>query len=153
MNKFKYIKFSKNKKIRYLTNYQRNHIYIVFLHGFMSDIEGSKPSSFYKFAKKNGFGFLAIEYSGHGKSSGKFTNGNISKWSNEVKILIKKEVRKNDLILIGSSMGAWLALKQFKFFEKQIKEKQETASRNRPKSKVTSHQHQHHRGARRHVGK
>ncbi len=121
MNKFKYIKFSKNKKIRYLTNYQRNHIYIVFLHGFMSDIEGSKPSSFYKFAKKNGFGFLAIEYSGHGKSSGKFTNGNISKWSNEVKILIKKEVRKNDLILIGSSMGAWLALKQFKFFEKQIK--------------------------------
>ena len=52
----------------------------------MSDIEGEKPQSFFKYAKKNKLGFLALEYSGHGKSSGKFTNGNISKWSKEVKI-------------------------------------------------------------------
>ena len=43
----------------------------------MSDIEGEKPKIFLKFAKKNNLGFLAVEYSGHGKSSGEFTKGNI----------------------------------------------------------------------------
>ena len=71
--------------------------------------------------KKNKLGFLAIEYSGHGKSSGKFTEGNISKWSEEVSFLIKKIVKKNNIILIGSSMGAWISLNQFKSFKKQIK--------------------------------
>ena len=66
-------------------------------------------------------GFLAIEYSGHGKSSGKFTKGNITKWSNEVKFSIRKIIKKNNFILIGSSMGAWLSLLQFKYFKKQIK--------------------------------
>ena len=42
MNKFKYLKISKYKKIRYLHNYKKNNLYIVFLHGFMSDIEGRK---------------------------------------------------------------------------------------------------------------
>ena len=121
MNKFKYLKISKTKKIRYLTNYFKKNLYIVFLHGFMSDIEGEKPKTFFKYAKKNKIGFLAIEYSGHGKSSGKFTNGNISKWTKEVQISIKKIVKKNDIILIGSSMGAWLSLNQFKYFKKQIK--------------------------------
>ena len=65
--------------------------------------------------------FLALEYSGHGKSSGKFINGNISKWSKDVEISIKKIVKKNNFILIGSSMGAWLSLNQFKKFGKQIK--------------------------------
>ena len=51
----------------------------------MSDLEGEKPKVFLKFAKKNKLGFLAIEYSGHGKSSGEFTNGNISKWTTETK--------------------------------------------------------------------
>jgi uncharacterized protein len=121
MNKFKYLKISNTKKIRYLTNYFKNNLYIVFLHGFMSDIEGEKPKAFFKYAKKNKLGFLALEYSGHGKSSGKFTNGNISKWSKEVKIVIKKIVKKNSFILVGSSMGAWLSLNQFKYFKKQIK--------------------------------
>ena len=61
--------------------------------------------------QKKKIGFLALEYSGHGKSSGKFTNGNISKWSKETKLLIKKIVKKNKIILIGSSMGAWISLK------------------------------------------
>ena len=121
MNKFKYLKISNTKKIRCLTNYFKKNLYIVFLHGFMSDIEGKKPKTFFKYAKKNKLGFLAIEYSGHGKSSGKFTNGNISKWSKEVEIGIKKIVKKNSFILIGSSMGAWLSLNQFKYFKKQIK--------------------------------
>jgi esterase/lipase len=87
----------------------------------MSTIEGEKPKAIFNYAKKNKLGFLALEYSGHGKSTGKFTKGNISKWSKEVKITIKKVVKKNKFILVGSSMGAWLSLNQFKYFKEQIK--------------------------------
>ena len=121
MTNIKYYKISKTKKIRYLSNYSAKNLYIVFLHGFMSDIEGEKPKVFLRFAKKNKLGFLAVEYSGHGKSSGKFTKGNISKWTYETKRLIKKVVKKNNFILIGSSMGSWISLNQFKYFQKQIK--------------------------------
>jgi len=121
MNKFKYLKISNNKKIRYLTNYYKKNLYIVFLHGFMSDLEGDKPKAFYKYCKKRKLGFLGLEYSGHGKSSGKFTNGNISKWTKEIQTTIKKIVKKNNFILVGSSMGSWLSLNQFKYFQKQIK--------------------------------
>ena len=121
MSKFKYFKISNNKKIRYLSNNFESKLYVVFLHGFMSDIEGDKPRAIFNYAKKNKFGFLTLEYSGHGKSSGKFINGNISKWSKEVEILIKRIVKKNNFILVGSSMGSWLSLNQFKYFKKQIK--------------------------------
>ena len=120
MNKFSYLKINKFKKIRYSKYNQKNATYIVFLHGFMSDLEGKKPKAFLNFAKKNKLGFLALEYSGHGKSSGKFTNGNITKWTRETTILIKKVVKKNRIILVGSSMGSWISLNQFKFFKKQI---------------------------------
>ena len=121
MNKFKYLKISNTKQIRYLSNTSKKKLYIVFLHGFMSNIEGEKPKAIFKYAKKNKLGFLALEYSGHGKSTGKFTHGNISKWTNEVRIAIKKIVGRNQFILVGSSMGAWLSLNQFKFFKDQIK--------------------------------
>ncbi|MDC0395386.1 alpha/beta hydrolase [Candidatus Pelagibacter sp.] len=120
MNIFKYLKISNNKRIRYLNNHYHKNLYIVFLHGFMSDIEGEKPKAIFKYAKKNKLGFLALEYSGHGKSTGKFTKGNISKWSKEVKTTIKELVKKNEFILVGSSMGAWLSLNQFKYFKEQI---------------------------------
>ena len=87
----------------------------------MSDLEGKKPKAFLNYCKKKKLGFLGLEYSGHGKSSGKFTKGNISKWSKESQILIKKIIKKNNFILVGSSMGSWVALNQFKIFFKQIK--------------------------------
>ena len=121
MTNYNYYKISKSKKIRYLKHSQNNKLYIVFLHGFMSDLEGKKPKHFLKFAIKKKIGFLALEYSGHGKSSGKFTDGNISKWSKETSILINKIVKKNDFILIGSSMGAWISLNQFRIYNEQIK--------------------------------
>jgi esterase/lipase len=120
MKKFKYLKVSKSKKLRYIDNYYKKKLYIVFLPGFMSDIDGEKPQAFKKYAIKNKLGFLAIEYSGHGKSSGEFTRGNISEWSNDAKNSIKKIVKKNNFILIGSSMGAWISLNQFKYFKNQI---------------------------------
>ena len=121
MKKFKYLKISNTKKLRYIDNYFKKKLYIIFLPGFMSDIEGEKPQTFFKFAKKNKLGFLSLEYSGHGKSSGIFTRGNISIWTKDAKVVIKKIVKKNNFILIGSSMGAWIALNQFKYFKNQIR--------------------------------
>jgi len=120
MKKFKYLNISKYRKLRYSTNNFTKNPYIVFLPGFMSDIEGKKPKSFQSFANKNKIGFLAIEYSGHGKSSGKFIEGNISLWTDDAKRLIKKVVKKNKFLIIGSSMGAWIALNQFNYFKDQI---------------------------------
>ncbi len=88
----------------------------------MSDMVGSKPTAIQKFCKRQKLDFLKFEYSGHGKSSGKFIKGNISKWTNEAKELIKSKIKKNkNLIFIGSSMGSWIALNLFSFFKKQIK--------------------------------
>ena len=120
MTNFAQLKLTRSKRIRYLKLSQKNTSYIVFLHGFMSNLEGKKPKTFLDFAKKNKLGFLALEYSGHGKSSGKFIDGNISKWTKETSQLIKKIVKKNKIILVGSSMGAWISLNQFKFFKEQI---------------------------------
>ena len=121
MAQFKFHKISNSKRIRYISKIYKNSNILVFLHGFMSDLEGEKPRAFLNFAKENKISFLSLEYSGHGKSSGKFTNGNISKWSKETSILIKKYIKSNELILIGSSMGAWISLKQFQIFKNQIK--------------------------------
>ena len=120
MKKFSYLKISRYKKLRYSTNNFKKNPYIVFLPGFMSDIDGKKPKSFLSFANKKKLGYLAIEYSGHGKSSGKFIKGNISLWTDDAKRLIKKVVKKNKFIIIGSSMGAWIALNLFKYFKNQI---------------------------------
>ena len=120
MANFSYHKITKTKKIRYISKIYSNSSFIVFLHGFMSDLEGEKPKAFLNYAKKNKLSFLALEYSGHGKSSGKFTEGNITKWSSETSTLIKKIVKRKNFIIIGSSMGSWIAIKQFKQFKKQI---------------------------------
>ena len=121
MNKFKYLKLSNTKKIRYLNDKCGQNLYIVFLHGFMSDLEGDKPKSLQIYCKTKKLSFLGLDYSGHGKSSGMFTNGNITKWTNDVKMTINKIVKKNNFILVGSSMGSWISLNLFKYFKKQIK--------------------------------
>tara|TARA_B100000945_G_scaffold304697_1_gene290482 strand:- start:288 stop:1043 length:756 start_codon:yes stop_codon:yes gene_type:complete len=120
MNKFKFLKVSANLKIRFLRNKHKKLPFIVFLHGFKSDLEGEKPRSLLKFCNSKKIGFLGLEYSGHGKSSGEFTKGNISKWSYQTSYIIKKILKKQKFILVGSSMGSWISIKQFQIFNKQI---------------------------------
>ena len=120
MAKFNFFKLSKSKKIRYLFNPTSNDIYVLFLHGFKSDLEGDKPKTLFQFCKKNKIGFLALEYSGHGKSYGKFENGTISSWTDDTKKIIKKKINKKKLIVVGSSMGGWIGLNLFKYFKKNI---------------------------------
>ena len=119
--RFKFFTSSNKRKIRYTLLNQEKDLFVIFLHGFMSDIEGEKPLTFERFCKKKKIGFLTFEYSGHGKSSGKLTDGNISKWTNDAKQLIKAKIKgKKKLIFIGSSMGSWIVLNLFKSFHRQL---------------------------------
>ena len=119
--KIKFYLTSKNRKIRYSLINQEKGLVLIFFHGFMSDMDGEKPLNFEYFAKKLKIGFLRFEYSGHGKSSGKFINGSITEWSNDAKDLIKNKISKNKkIIFIGSSMGSWIALNLAKYFKKQL---------------------------------
>tara|TARA_Y100000590_G_scaffold245000_1_gene275370 strand:- start:8554 stop:9315 length:762 start_codon:yes stop_codon:yes gene_type:complete len=117
----KYFTISKKRKINYFFLNNKSQITVVFFHGFMSDMSGAKPRSIQGFCSKKKLNFLRFEYSGHGKSTGKFVEGNISKWTNEAKKLIKSKVTKNKkLIFIGSSMGSWIALNLLPIFKNKI---------------------------------
>ena len=118
----KYFTTLSKRKIKYLFIKKNSQITVVFFHGFMSDMVGAKPTAIQKFCRKLKLNFLKFEYSGHGRSSGKFIEGNISKWTDEAKQLIKSKIKKDkNLIFVGSSMGSWIALNLFSFFKKQIK--------------------------------
>ena len=119
--RFKFFFSKKTIKLRYLSLNLSKKIIVVFFHGFMSDITGQKPLKIKRFCRNKKIGFLTFEYSGHGKSAGKFTDGNISKWTKDAKLLIKSKINKDKkLILIGSSMGSWIALNLFPVLKKQI---------------------------------
>ena len=120
--KSKYFLISSKRKIKYLFLNKKSQITVVFFHGFMSDMIGAKPLAIQKFCIKQKLNFLKFEYSGHGKSTGEFTKGNISKWTNDAKQIIKSKIKKdNNLFFVGSSMGSWIALNLFSYFKKQIK--------------------------------
>ena len=117
----KYFTTSNNKKIKYFLLNKKSQITVVFFHGFMSNMIGEKPVAIQKFCRKKKINFLKFEYSGHGKSYGEFTEGNISKWTNDARQLIKAKIKKNKLIFVGSSMGSWIALNLFSNFKKQLR--------------------------------
>ena len=117
----KYFSTSNKRKIKYLFLNRKSQIIVVFFHGFMSDMIGKKPNAIQKFCRKKNIGFIKFEYSGHGQSSEKITDGNISKWTNDAKQLIKAKIKgKKKLIFIGSSMGSWIVLNLFKSFHRQL---------------------------------
>jgi esterase/lipase len=82
---------------------------VIFLGGFKSDMEGSKAIFLEKWAKKRNRSFLRFDYSGHGQSSGDFLNLGIGDWCNNAKQIIGL-TENNGIILVGSSMGGWIAL-------------------------------------------
>ena len=110
-----------NQKIHYKFINKKSPITIIFLHGLMSDIKSKKAKYLQKFSKKNKINLLLFEYSGHGKSSGKFTDFSIKNWIEDSKAIIEKIAKKNRIILIGSSMGAWVGIQLIKYFHKRIK--------------------------------
>lgn len=82
---------------------------VVFLSGYASDMSGSKATFLEARAKSRGRAFLRFDYQGHGNSSGSFSDGSIGLWSEDAHDLIA-HVTEGPLVLVGSSMGAWIML-------------------------------------------
>jgi len=82
---------------------------LVFLPGFRSDMTGSKALALEALAKSRGQAFLRFDYTGHGASSGAFTDGSIGDWSRDA-IGAIEALTDGPLVLVGSSMGGWIML-------------------------------------------
>ncbi|NBX03499.1 MAG: alpha/beta hydrolase [Alphaproteobacteria bacterium] len=82
---------------------------MVFCGGFKSDMTGSKALALEEFCRARGQRFLRFDYTGHGKSSGTFTDGCIGDWFADALDIID-ELAGEKFILVGSSMGAWISL-------------------------------------------
>src|SRR5262249_2472809 len=82
---------------------------LCWLGGFMSDMQGTKAQAVDELARQTGKSMVRFDYSGHGESSGEFTDGTIGRWLEE-SLAVFKTYCQGPQIIIGSSMGGWLAL-------------------------------------------
>jgi pimeloyl-ACP methyl ester carboxylesterase len=83
---------------------------VVFLPGYMSDMGGTKAEALDTWAAARGRGFVRFDYSGCGASGGAFAAGTISRWTGDARAVIDA-VAGGPVVLVGSSMGAWIALR------------------------------------------
>ena len=82
---------------------------LIFFPGYASDMEGAKALALDAFAERRGVGMLRFDYSGTGSSGGSFQNGTLALWLEEALALVDG-LTDGPLILVGSSMGGWIAL-------------------------------------------
>lgn len=104
-----YFDSSHGRRLAYRHSEGRTGVTFVWLSGFMSDMSGTKVTMLEDWAKSVGESFLAFDYSGHGLSEGKFEDGTISAWREDC-IDIISGLTQGPLVLVGSSMGGWMAL-------------------------------------------
>jgi pimeloyl-ACP methyl ester carboxylesterase len=101
------------RRIAYLNRAARenagDHPGVIWLGGFKSDMTSTKASALDRWAEAAGRAFLRFDYSGHGASDGRFEKGTISDWLEE-SLAIIQSLAPGPHILVGSSMGGWLAL-------------------------------------------
>jgi pimeloyl-ACP methyl ester carboxylesterase len=83
---------------------------LVWLSGYRSDMSGTKAVELDRLAAERGLACIRLDYSGHGLSGGDFTEGTISRWLEEALAVIL-HVGPERVILVGSSMGGWIALR------------------------------------------
>lgn len=83
---------------------------VVWLGGFRSDMTGSKAEALSVWGRANGRRIVRFDYSGHGRSGGTFTEGTIGRWTEEAAAVIER-FTEGPVVLVGSSMGGWVALK------------------------------------------
>lgn len=82
---------------------------LIFLGGFMSDMSGTKALALEAYARRRGRNFLRFDYRGHGQSSGRFEEATIGDWLGDA-LAVLDQASEGPQILIGSSMGGWIAL-------------------------------------------
>lgn len=81
---------------------------VIFCGGFMSDMSGTKALAMENFCRRIGHAFIRFDYRGHGASKGSFTESTIGAWRDDV-LAIVNELTQGPQVLIGSSMGGWIA--------------------------------------------
>jgi pimeloyl-ACP methyl ester carboxylesterase len=81
---------------------------VVWLGGFNSDMTGTKAQALADWARGRGQGYVRFDYFGHGASSGAFAEGTITRWREDALAVID-ELTDGPLVLVGSSMGGWIA--------------------------------------------
>jgi len=81
---------------------------VVWLGGFHSDMTGTKAQALADWARAHGQAYLRFDYFGHGASDGQFVDGGISRWRGDV-LAFLDEMVEGPAVLVGSSMGGWLA--------------------------------------------
>ncbi len=82
---------------------------VVFLPGFMSDMEGGKATALEAWCQREGRAFVRFDYQGHGISEGKFTDGTIGLWAKDA-IAVIDQLTEGPQVIVGSSMGGWISL-------------------------------------------
>lgn len=103
------LSFGNEKKISFRHIAGEKPFEIVFMHGTLSDKNASKSLFLEEFCRKNKIGYTAFDFTGHGASSGKYTDGTIGIWLNDALAIIDR-ITTGRLILVGSSMGGWVSL-------------------------------------------
>lgn len=83
---------------------------IMFLPGYMSDMLGGKAIALDEWAAQNGRAMLRLDYAGCGESEGAFEDGTLASWRDDARAVIDALVPDSPLVIVGSSMGGWLAL-------------------------------------------
>ena len=83
---------------------------VVFLPGYMSDMTGSKAETLSDWARAKGHAYLRLDYSGCGASGGDFLAGSIGRWTDDALAVINHVWPQGEVLLVGSSMGGWIAL-------------------------------------------
>lgn len=83
---------------------------VMWLGGFKSDMLGTKAETLSAWGQDKGHAFIRHDYSGHGESSGRFVDGTISLWLKQSLEVLRRRTQ-GPQILVGSSMGAWIALR------------------------------------------
>lgn len=91
---------------------------LVWLGGYRSDMEGTKAIALDALAAELKAGAIRFDYSGHGVSGGAFQDGTISRWLEETLAVIEAQGVKQ-VILVGSSMGGWIALRAVQELKKR----------------------------------
>ena len=82
----------------------------VWLGGYRSDMAGTKAEALDGWAAREGRAFLRHDYSGHGESGGRFSDGTISRWLAQ-SLAVFRQFTTGPQVLVGSSMGGWIALR------------------------------------------
>lgn len=91
---------------------------VVWLGGFRSDMRGIKAETLATFTRDQDLAFLRHDYSGHGESGGDFADGTISRWLSQ-SLAVFDAMTSGPQILVGSSMGGWIALRMMQEMAKR----------------------------------